>query len=236
MPPVLLSKEEHKELKISSERSRAMGDNVSTCMVVPHEFRDVQHHFPIFFRKYEDDGLFRPMALLGLEPDENLFIKDGKWDCNYMPLVLASQPFIIGRQEANDEEGRVFIDTDSPRIVNGDAPGHRVFDDLGNETLHMQAAVRNLEMLHHGNMALDGFSAFLEKYDLLESFALEVGLANGSQNRLLGFYTINESKLAELEPAALSEMVEKGYMMAIFMVLASLASVTDLIDRKNRLL
>ena len=76
----------------------------------------------------------------------------------------------------------------------------------------------------------------MEKYDLLESFALEVGLANGSQNRLLGFYTINESKLAELEPAALSEMVEKGYMMAIFMVLASLASVTDLIDRKNRLL
>lgn len=233
MSPILLSKEDHKELKISSTRSSEMGDNVSTCLVVPHEFRDVQHHFPIFFRRYEEDNIFRPMALLGLEPDENLFLKDGKWDCNYMPLVMASQPFLIGRSDEEADEGRVFINMDSPRIVETSEQGHRLFDDLGNETAFMQAMVRNLEVLHQGNAALAGISDFLEKYDLLESFALEVGLADGSQNRLLGFHTINESKLAELEPAALSEMVEKGYMMAIFMVLASLASVTDLIGRKN---
>ena len=49
MAPVLLSKEDHKELKIQTGRSEEMGDIVSYCMVVPHEFRDVQHHYPIFF-------------------------------------------------------------------------------------------------------------------------------------------------------------------------------------------
>ncbi len=94
--------------------------------------------------------------------------------------------------------------------------------------------VGGLETLHQGDRAARAMSEWLQKYDLLESFALEVELKDGSRNRLLGFHTINEKKMAELEEAALKEMVEKGYMMPIHMILASLASVSDLIELKNR--
>ena len=234
MAPVLLSKEDHKELKIQTGRSEEMGDIVSYCMVVPHEFRDVKHHYPIFFRQLPDQDVFLPMAMLGLEPNENLFIADGQWQCRYIPLIMAVQPFVIGRADENSDEGRVFIDEDSPRIAKNANEGVRIFDDFGNETPFMQGIVGGLETLHQGDRAARAMSEWLQKYDLLESFALEVELKDGSRNRLLGFHTINEKKIAELEEAALKEMVEKGYMMPIHMILASLASISDLIELKNQ--
>jgi len=234
MAPVLLSKDDHKDMKIQTKRSEDMGDIVSYCMVVPHEFRDVQHHYPIFFRQLPDQEVFLPMALLGLEPNENLFIEDDKWNCRYIPLIMAVQPFVIGRADENADEGRVFIDEESPRVAKNANEGVRIFDDFGNETPFMQGIVNGLETLHQGDRAARAMSEWLQKYDLLESFALEVQLKDGSVNRLLGFHTIDETKMAELEPAAHAEMVEKGYMMPIHMILASLASISDLIEMKNR--
>ena len=139
------------------------------------------------------------MAMLGLEPNENLFIADGQWQCRYIPLIMAVQPFVIGRADENSDEGRVFIDEDSPRIAKNANEGVRIFDDFGNETPFMQGIVGGLETLHQGDRAARAMSEWLQKYDLLESFALEVELKDGSRNRLLGFHTINEKKIAELE-------------------------------------
>ena len=69
---------------------------------------------------------------------------------------------------------------------------------------------------------------------MLEPFVLDVSLQDQSLNRLTGFQTINEERFKELEDELLLEMRGKGYLMPTFMILASMASVTGLIERKNR--
>jgi hypothetical protein len=68
---------------------------------------------------------------------------------------------------------------------------------------------------------------------LLEPFVLDVALDDQSLNRLTGFQTINEDRFKNLEDNLLLEMHGKGYLMPTYMALASLASVTGLIERKN---
>ena len=175
------------------------------------------------------------MALLGLEPSENLFVSEAGWDCGYIPLALDVQPFIIGRvDDDNESDGRVFIDLDSPLIADETVTdGVQIFDEMGGETEFLQNTVKNMEMLHFGFETCKGYVDWLVKYDLLEPFVLDVALEDKSLNRLTGFQTISEDRFKELEDDLLLEMRSKGYLMPTYMVLASLSSVTGLIERKN---
>jgi hypothetical protein len=64
---------------------------------------------------------------------------------------------------------------------------------------------------------------------------LDIELDDGSQNRLAGFYTIHEERLAALKPEQLGRLHEAGYLQAIYMAVASLSQFRELIERKNRL-
>ena len=77
------------------------------------------------------------------------------------------------------------------------------------------------------------FYEFLEKFDLLEPFVLEVGFVDGTARRLKGFHTIHEERFRSLDGKVIQEMWELGYLLPCFMMFASLSSITDLVDRKN---
>ena len=78
------------------------------------------------------------------------------------------------------------------------------------------------------------FMNALQELNLLESFVLDVELNDGSQHRLIGFYTINEDKLAALDEATVARLHKNGYLQAIYMTVASLSQFRELIARKNR--
>ena len=81
---------------------------------------------------------------------------------------------------------------------------------------------------------MPAFIAALLAHELLESFVLDIELDDGSQNRLAGFYTINEERLAGLSGAALEKLNRAGYLQPIYMAVASLSNLRALIARKNR--
>ena len=53
---------------------------------------------------------------------------------------------------------------------------------------------------------------------------------------MLGFYTINEDKLNELNSDILKSLQNKGHLQAIYMTIASQANVRKLISKKNEIL
>src|SRR3546814_10732133 len=73
-------------------------------LTVPNEFRNVQGHFPILFRREPGRDDFIALALFGFENGENLFLDTARWDARYRPWSLAIQPFLIGRPATG--EGR----------------------------------------------------------------------------------------------------------------------------------
>jgi hypothetical protein len=81
---------------------------------------------------------------------------------------------------------------------------------------------------------MPAFVAALLRHELLESFVLDVEAADGSQNRLAGFHTIHEERLAALPADAVAELHAAGWLAAIYMVLASTAHLRDLVDRCNK--
>lgn len=226
--PVLLNNVQHHDMHIITRRSAQLGDNVMSAVTFPSEFRDVQACYPIVFRKTTDGLGFEPLALFGFEEGHNLFLSDERWEAPYVPMMVERQPFLIG---ISGEELMVNVDLDHPRVNHTE--GEPVFKPHGGHTEYLERVNSLLFTIHHGMQQLPGFLAALLENELLESFALDIELNDGSQNRLIGFYTINEDRLQALSGEAIVKLHQAGYLQPIYLVLASLSNFRQLIDRKN---
>ncbi len=226
---VLLNNVQHKDLRVITRHGAEFGDDVMYTATFPAEFRTLQAHYPIVFRKTDDGRSFEPIALFGFQAGENLFLADDGWDAPEVPLMIQRQPFLIGR---NGDELMIHLDLDSPRISKTE--GEPIFLPHGGVSDYLERINSMLFAIHQGLQQNVGFVEALLKHELLESFVFDIELDDGSQNRLAGFYTINEERLAALDAAAIAELHQAGYLQPIYMVLASLSQFRGLIDRKNR--
>ena len=230
---VVLDSNLHRDVRVRSGVSPEFGDGVMACITVPSEFRRVQNEFPILFQRDLDRGQFSALVLFGFETGENLFLEDRQWMARYRPLALSIQPFLVGRSAAG-EETEVHIDLDHPRLAGAGDEGMRPFDDDGRPTAYLEAVMTGLDELDQGYRAIGDFFSALERYELLEPFALDVELRDGSKNRLVGYHLIDEDKLSALEPSAVAELHSAGYLMPVFMAVASLSNISSLVARKNK--
>ena len=228
----ILTAETHRDLRVRPERAPELGDGVMCCLTVPAEFRQVQNEYPILFRLDADRESFAAYAMFGFENGENLFLDNGRWDARYRPMAIDIQPFLIGQADASDADKQVHVDMSSPRIATSE--GVRVFDDTGRPTPYLETMAEKLGALDTGYQATADFMAALRARDLLEPMSLDITLNDGSTNRLVGFHVIDEDKLRALDADDVADLHAKGYLMPIFMAVASLSNITDLVARKNK--
>lgn len=233
---VLLNNVEHRDLRVVTDRTEALGDDSWFALTFPLEFRALQGQHPIFFQRDAKTDAFFPLALLGFQPGENLFLRDGKWATSYVPLTIRREPFLIGRQhfvEDGVQKTRrvIHIDLDSPRVSRD--RGEPLFLEYGGNTPFLDGVADTLDAIHHGIEQNEKFIRVLQVHGLLESFTLEVTLNNGESNQLKGFYTINEARLSTLGADDLTELHRAGFLEAIYMVIASQSQVRRLLDEKN---
>ena len=226
----LLNNVHHKDLRIVTQRAARYGDDIMASPTFPAEFRNVQAHYPIVFHR-TDQGEFVPLALFGFREKQNLFLGEAGWDAPYVPLMVERVPFLIGR--GPNSEQVIHVDLDSPRVSHTE--GERVFLEHGGNSQFLDRMSSMLATIHQGLAATNPFVAALVENELLESFALDIQFRDGGQHRMTGFHTIREEKLANLGPEALAKLHQKGYLQAIFMVIASLAHFRDLIERASKL-
>jgi len=224
-----LNNVEHRDLRVITTRGAQYGDDVMYTLTFPAEFRNIQAHYPIVFGK-SADGTFTPLALLGFRDKQNLFLKDGKWDALYVPLMVERQPFLVG----NAPNGKVVhIDLDSPRLSKTE--GESIFREHGGNTDYLEHITGVLGMLHEGIETTPAFVAALVENNLLESFVLDIQFNDGAQHRFAGFYTIQEERLAKLDAAALGKLHARGYLQPIYMVIASFSNFRAMIERASGL-
>jgi hypothetical protein len=226
---VLLNNVDHKDLRVITTRSAQYGDDVMYAVTFPAEFRNIQAHYPIVFRK-NAQGQFEPIALMGFQERQNLFLTSRGWDASYIPLTIERLPFLIGFSA--DKQPMMHVDLDSPRISRTE--GEPVFRAHGGNTEFLERMSSVLLAIHQGIAAVQPFVAALVEHNLLESFVLDVQLANGSENRLAGFYAINEERLQNLSGEVLERFNRTGYLQAIHMAIASLSQFRALIERMNK--
>lgn len=228
--PVLLNNVDHKDLRVITTRSAEYGDNVMLAATFPAEFRNLQAYYPIVFRK-NAQGQFEPVALLGFQDGQNLFLSAQGWDATYIPMTLERLPFLIGF--SHDRQPMVHIDLEHPRISR--TQGEPIFREFGGNSEFLERMSSLLLAIHEGLAASEHFIGALLQYELLESFVLDIQLNDGSQHRLAGFYTIKEERLLDLDGAVLERLNRAGHLQAIYMAIASLSHFRTLIERVNKL-
>ncbi len=226
---VLLNNVDHQALRVITRRGAAYGDDVMLAVTFPAEFRTLQAHYPIVLRKTADGLGFEPVALLGLQPGQNLFLREPDWDAPCVPLAIERLPFYIGRA---DDGLVVHVDLDSPRLSTTE--GQPVFLPHGGSTEFLQRMTAVLLAIHEGLQGTPPFVAAMLAHDLLEPVLLSVPLADGSRSELGGYYTVNEERLQALDGGALEQLSRAGHLQAAYMAVASLSQMRALVDRLER--
>lgn len=234
----ILNNIDHRDLRIRQERSAELDDNLWFTATFPEEFRNLQRHYPVVFSKNPDSGIFQSVALLGFRDGENLFLGENGWDAGYIPLNILRAPFLIGYQEQKEggvsgKEMVISIDTESPRLSAED--GEPLFLEHGGNTEFLEQVNSILQTLARGFDRNQAFHDMLIGMDLLESFVLDVQLNDGSEHRMSGFYTIKEASLRGLTGDDLVVLNNNGFLEPIYMAIASMSNLPDLVERKNRL-
>jgi hypothetical protein len=205
-----------------------------SVMTYPMEFRDIQGCYPILFTKDPNTGGFFAVALLGLEAGQNLFLQGDRWDATYVPVLVQRQPFLLATGgEGDDKPPVVSLDLDHPRVSQDE--GEPLFDGAGEPSVFLQQKIGLLGQLHRGLQHGRGFIDALLRHQLLVQIALDLAFNDGAKKTLQGFYCIDEERLYQLKGDVLESLNEAGYLQPVFMAVASLSRVRDLIERRNRL-
>jgi len=231
----MLNNVDHKDTRIITDRSASYGDAVMFVMTFPFEFRSVQAFYPILFHR-DQRGEMYPVALFGFESGENLFLDDSGWHARYVPAMIRRQPFLIGfeaaaRQGAGEQRRMLSLDMAHPRVNR--ERGEPLFLPLGGRTPFLEEMATLLETLYHGAELNRKFVQALQEHGLIENVTFDIALADGSRNQLLGFFAIDEEKVQGLSDAALGQLSRSGFLMPLFMMLASTTNVRTLVDLKN---
>ena len=233
----LLNNVDHGSLKVITERGAKYGDDVMFTMTFPSEMRNVQSYYPILIFKDPQEGDLYPVALLGFEEGENLFLSGSEWEAPYIPLMIRRPPFLIGFQKTSpgaEAQRVVTIDLDHPRV--SESEGVPLFQPHGGNSDFLERTADMLEGIHNGNEQNKVFIEALLKHDLLESVTFDITLDDQSRNQLHGFYTLDDEKLQQLDANALGDLNGSGALLPAYMMVASMSHLRDLIAKRNAML
>lgn len=229
MTKVLLNNIDHHDLRLIMKGSRAGGDGVNQVLVFPTELEQAQRDFPIVLRP-DAQGRLRPVALLGLERDDNLFLDaDGVWQSDHVPAVLQISPFAISASADREGGLQILIDPDHPRLSR--IEGEPLFLEHGGHAPALEKMLGVLRSAYVGDGLLDPMVEAFRAARLLRPFALELQVGPGRAYAVSDAQTIDRERLAALTGDELAALHRGGFLQSAFMIAASLGNLQGLVNR-----
>jgi len=230
---VNLDRTVHHKLRVNEEVAFSACKNITMCTVSPTEIPRLILEYPIVFTKHGETGEFISVALFGIDPQRNLFWRDGRWRSFVVPLNIGRQPFFIG--VGNKAEGEqapslvTCIDLDNPGVTENE--GQPLFDADGKETPYLQHKMAMLAELIDGEQRSRQFAEKLVSLELIRAIQLEVKTPGGAAQKIGGLYSVDEAKLRSLSADVLADLNAKGYLHVMHAMLLSLGQLPLLAHR-----
>ncbi|WP_424681231.1 SapC family protein [Frateuria sp. YIM B11624] len=233
----LLNNVAHKDLRVVQRFGGAFGEDVGMIPAYPTEYAELQREYPIFFRRDAESGEYQSVALLGFSRDENLYLRDGRWEASYLPGHVARGPFLIGFQERQvdgelRDEAVVHVDLDHPRVSFSE--GEPVFLPKGGNSPYLERVTTVLRGIHDG---AEGGKAMYRAFDslgLVQPVRLGIQFDGEHGANVTGLFGIDRDRLAALDAGSLHALHRAGYLEGAYLVLASMHNLRRLIAEKQR--
>ncbi|MBV5304240.1 MAG: SapC family protein [Chlorobium sp.] len=228
--PVALNKEAHADMTVSpSPEGYRFAASTRAIMIAAVEFFDAGRQFPIIFSASTDGTIF-PVALLGLEENENLFVDvEGVWTAPYVPAYIRRYPFIT----TDGSEGQTTVCFDEAFDGFDLEGGLPLFEDgePTEKTREIQAFLQDYLLQIQQTKA---FGSMLLDAGLLKQIDAQANMADGKSYALNGMLVVDEQKLTQMADVDIVKMFRNGSMALVYAHLLSLRNFTTLINLKAK--
>ncbi|MBI1405221.1 MAG: peptidase [Caulobacter sp.] len=188
------------------------------------EFQFAALSFPIIFAGDQR----QPLAVLGINPGENLFVSPEGVFTNgvYIPAYIRRYPFVLAQDEAQQrmivciERGAALFDEKG-----GDVP---LFDDKGEPSEYTTNAIKFCEDFEGERRRTENFVNLIKDLDLLDTKQATFTPTNPDGTPaptvvIAEYFAVTEEKLAKLSPEKLVELRDNGALERIYNHMTSLA-------------
>jgi hypothetical protein len=225
--PVALNNELHKEFKILPQFSLESVADRHLTPIMLQEFVSAAPHYPIFFLKNEEANQYNAVAVFGLVENQNLFIKDGKFEGQYVPANVRAYPFSLA--QANDDQLVLCINEESDVVSKTE--GQPLFDAEGKATEFFQGVNKFFQEFIDANNVSRNITAQLAELDLFKADGLQYRDAAGNERRVNGFFVIDREKFEALSDEQFLSLRKFGVLPAIYAHFSSLERIGAIIAR-----
>jgi hypothetical protein len=230
---VKLNNVDHASQRVVTEFGAQWGDNQMTCLAHTAEMRTLQGTYPILFQSTADAEYPLPVALMGFETGENLFLSGAGWREPVIPMMMRKGPFYIASEgsTAGTFQSVIAMDQSHPKVKNN--TGEPLFLEHGGHSPYLEKIVQLLERIEASHPHTLAFAKTLNEMSLITPIDLKVTDKEGAPHTLSGFFGIDEERVLALSGEALSQLSEAGYLAPLFMVIASQSQLSRLLELKN---
>jgi SapC len=228
---VALDKQAHKGKGVLTRRRHAFASGLTGVYVVAAEFVQAARHYPVVFAQEPTTGEYLPLAITGLNQDENLFVgDDGEWQKDiYIPAYVRRWPFYgvrISGEEAKN--GDILICVDESGL---EASEQTVFGADGAPSNDFAPTQTLISEMEGARPPTEHLCKSLKEFGLLEPFEAHAFPKQGQEMRLRGMFRVNEEKLNELPGKDLKRLMKHGELSRIYAHLMSLDNFKFLMER-----
>jgi hypothetical protein len=229
---VPVTRERHGDKRVRSIERFDFAARFHVAALMMHEFIRATAFYPIVFIDDQEAGRFKPVALLGLEADENLcvVVESGSWlPGAYIPAIIRRYPFALANT-ANDGEFAICVDEGSGLL--SDAEGLPLFDADGVPTETLDHVKRFLGEFHQMDTITRDFCEWLQRHQLLKPLNLRVRVGADTRD-IAGSHIVDEERLEALGDDLFLEMRRLRYLAPIHAHLTSLPQIDRLVRIKE---
>lgn len=228
---VELNKKTHNNLKI---KNGAVLKNIAEHHLITLRAIEISQAsvcFPVFANKNTHNKLWTFSALTSFIPNQNLFVKDNKFETIFRPASTQTYPFFL--MKAANKENEYTVGILEGHSAFSKTTGEALFDKNGEPTAATSNRVQMLEegVLHDAQTAQFGLT--LEKLGLFQELDMNLQALSGEKQTLKGLHTINEDRLQSLPAKDLELLHKEGYLKPLYAMITSLVLVNKLIALNN---
>jgi hypothetical protein len=223
--PCALNAHRHAALRLRVGSAFHYAAGLHMAALMQPEFARAGALYPIVFVEDRDNDTFRPMALLGLQPGENVFVDgEGRWCASYIPAVVRSYPFALARAHRPD---RFTVCIDAASDLFSTTEGTPLFDAAGLPTAALDTAQQHLGELWRMQRQTDAFVRTLAERNLFTPLTVRV-LRGEQALEVAGAYVVNEQRLDGLSDERLFALRRHGWLASVYAHLGSLLQMERL--------
>lgn len=232
--PTALDREQHRQLKLPLPVTDwSVASQLNAIFLAATEFGDGGREFPLVFVRAgtDKDGKpqIAPVAVLGLAQGQNLFVTGDRWRGRYIPAVLNTYPFCIGR--LSEEQFAVCVDLGWPALGTDAAKdGQPVFTEDGQPTPLLTGMQQQLERLEGDINRTRVLCNRLFELGLMQDMRFDVTLPDGRKHTVDGFLTIDDKKMQDLPDATVGDLHRSGALGLVHAHWISMGNMRRLVD------